>query len=210
MVEMDYCRAKQRMIAEAFSKPRRDLTREEEKIAKRMRKRREDQEMRRHGEDPNSPLYALSLLLVVCGVPLCIGYLGHKLRDMYKQKSVETVVYNQTPASKDTEKEDDSKTLQTTIEQYKENLQNCIKANFQKTKRDQKRMKEAMEFGAIYLPSKQDVRNNKDECDKKIEKLKNFLKTATSSSSLGGNCLTIEEKGIIDNAINGNNLDATF
>lgn len=57
-------------------------------------------------------------------------------------------------------------------------------------------------------PSKQDVHNNKDECDKKIEKLKNFLKTATSSSSLGGNCLTVEEKGIIDNAINGNNLDA--
>lgn len=210
MVEMDYCRAKQRMIAEAFSKPRRELTREEEKIAKRMRKQQMDQEIRRNGGDPNSPLYALSFILVSVAVPLCIGYLGHKLRDMYKQKSVETVVYNQTPVSKDTEKEDDSKTLQTTIEQYKENLQNGIKANFQKTKRDQKRMKEAMEFGAIYLPSKQDVRNNKDECDKKIEKLKNFLKTATSSSSLGGNCLTIEEKSIIDNAINGNNLDATF
>ena len=140
MVEMDYCRAKQLMIKETFSKPRRELTREEEKIAKRMRKQQMDQEMRRHGEDPNSPLYGLSLLLVILGVPLCIGYLVHKLRHMYKQKPVETVVYNQIPASKDTEKEDDSKTLQTTIEQYKENLQNCIKANFQKTKRDQKRM----------------------------------------------------------------------
>ena len=116
---MDYCRAKQLMLKETFSKPRRELTREEEKIAKRMRKQQMDQEMRRHGEDPNSPLYALSLLLVVLGVPLCIGYLGHKLRHMYKQKTVETVVYNQIPASKDTEKEDDSKTLQTTIEQYK-------------------------------------------------------------------------------------------
>ena len=207
---MDYCRAKQLMLKETFSKPRRELTREEEKIAKRMRKQQMDQEIRRNGGDPNSPLYALSALFTAIAIPFVIIWLTPTPKHKHRHKPVETVVYNHIPVSKDTEKKDDSKTLQTTIEQYKENLQNCIKANFQKTKRDQKRMKEAMEFGAIYLPSKQDVRNNKEECDKKVEKLKNFLKTATSSSSLGGNCLTIEEKGIIDNAINGNNLDATF